>query len=31
MRHHAAATIAFIIRCPPSGKRLRSQLWWRGL
>jgi len=26
MRHHAAATIAFIIKYPPSGKRLRSQL-----
>jgi len=26
MRHHAAATIAFIIKCPPSGKQLRSQL-----
>jgi len=26
MRHHAAATIAFIIKRPLSGKRLRSQL-----
>jgi len=31
MRHRATATIAFIIKRPLSGKRLRSQLRWRRL